>query len=116
MVRLAACRASPVRRLRRSSNIGILSVVRMADRQPEPMVELATVQDHLVGMHGLDRAKRHDEVARILDVNHQLAPAMRRELADGADCLVAIMNEHLESFPNIFLEHLRLATLEVSLR
>jgi len=97
--------------LRRGSDIGILSVVRMADRLPEPMVKLAAGQDHLVGMDGLDRAKRHDEVASILDVDHQLAPAMRRELADGADRLVAVVNEYLESLPNIFLEHLRLATM-----
>jgi hypothetical protein len=71
------------------------------------MVKPAAVQDHLVGMDGLDRAKRQDEVAGILDVDHRLAPAMRRELADGADCLVAVVNEHLESLPNIFLEYLR---------
>jgi hypothetical protein len=39
--------------------------------------EPAAVDDDLLRMHGLDGVERHSEVARVLDIGHELGPSVR---------------------------------------
>src|SRR5713101_1134257 len=56
-------------------------------------------------MNSLDRVEQHGEVARILDVDHQLGSTVRRDLADNAKCFVAVGEEYLKSFFDIIMSH-----------
>jgi hypothetical protein len=41
-------------------------------------------------MNGFDGVERHHEITRVLDVDHQLRPPVRRHLPDGAEFLAAV--------------------------
>src|SRR3954447_23957478 len=71
-----------------TSDFRILGVVRMTDGLPELVVELLALDDHFLRVDSLDGGKRDGEVARVLDVDHQLGPAVRGDLADGPEGLV----------------------------
>src|SRR5207249_7451714 len=71
---------------------GHLRVVCVADRSPKAAVQLATVEDDLLGMHRLYGIQRDAELAGILHVHHQ---TIRRYLPDGAELVVPIGNERL---------------------
>src|SRR5881397_1112435 len=71
---------------------GHLRVVCVADRSPKAAVQLATVEDDLLGMHRLDGIQGDTEFAGILHVHHQ---TIRRYLPDGAELVVPIGNERL---------------------
>jgi len=49
-------------------------------------------------MDSLDCIKRHDKVPRILDVDHQLRPAVRCDLTHRAEHLATVSNKHLISY------------------
>src|SRR5215813_7108917 len=49
-------------------------------------------------MDGLDRIERHDEVPRILDVDHQLRVAVRCDLTHCAEHLATVSSKHLISY------------------
>jgi hypothetical protein len=70
---------------------------------PQFAIELGAVQDHFLRMDRIDGAERHGEVARILDVDHQLGPAAWRNLAHGAELLATIGNKSLEPNFDFFL-------------
>jgi hypothetical protein len=72
--------------------------VRMADGSPEANVKLAAGYDHLLRMHGLNGGERHEKIACVLDIDHQLGPPVRRDLPDGAECMLAIGDENLKPF------------------
>src|SRR5437762_4590742 len=71
---------------------GRLRVVCVADRSPETAVQLAAVEDDLLGMHRLDSIQRDTELACILHVHHQ---TIRRYVPDRAELIVSIGNEGL---------------------
>ena len=48
-------------------------------------------------MDCLNRLERHDKVPRILDINHQLRPAMRGDLPHGTEHLAPVRRKHLIS-------------------
>src|SRR5262245_43532188 len=49
-------------------------------------------------MDGLDRLERHDNVSRILDVDHQLRATMRCDMTHGAEHLATVSCKHLISY------------------
>jgi hypothetical protein len=49
-------------------------------------------------MGSLDGFERHDEVPRMLDVDHQLRPAVRGDLPHRAEHLATIRNKPLISY------------------
>jgi hypothetical protein len=53
-------------------------------------------------MDGLDRIERHDEVSRILDVDHQLRSAVRCDLTHRAEHLTTVDRKYLISYRNLF--------------
>src|SRR5437016_9928645 len=69
-----------------------LRVVCVADRCPKPTVQLAALEDHLLGMHRLDGIQRDAELAGILDVHHE---TIRRYAPDRAELLTPIGHERL---------------------
>src|SRR5947207_3168922 len=71
---------------------GHLRVVCVADRSPKAAVQLAAVEDDLLGMHRLDRIQRDTELAGILHVHHQ---AIRRYVPDRPELLGPIGHERL---------------------
>src|SRR2546426_2206603 len=71
---------------------GHLGVVCVANRSPKPAVQLAAVEDDLLGMYRLDSIQWDTELARILYVHDQ---TVRRYLPDRAELLVPIGHEGL---------------------
>src|SRR5213080_1620341 len=71
---------------------GHLSVVCVADRSPKAAVQLATVEDDLLGMDRLYGIQRETELAGILHVHHQ---TIGRYVPDRAELIVPIGNEGL---------------------
>src|SRR5262245_41490070 len=53
-------------------------------------------------MDGLDRIERHDEVPRILYVDHQLRSAVRGDLTHRAEHLPTVDRKHLIAYRNLF--------------
>jgi hypothetical protein len=56
-------------------------------------------------MDGGNRAERDGVLAGILDVDHQLLPAVRRDVADGAEGLARLGREHLKTLLDRLLRH-----------
>src|SRR5260221_647080 len=75
----------------------LLAVVRVPDRLPKLAIKLGAVQHDLLRMHRLDGADRHGEITGVLDVDHQLRPAIRRNLPNRAELLASIGNKSLKS-------------------
>ena len=46
--------------------------MRVTDRFPQAPIQLTAIQDDLLRMDGLNSVERHDEIACVLDVDHQL--------------------------------------------
>jgi hypothetical protein len=53
-------------------------------------------------MDGFDGLERHDEVPRILDVDHQFGPPVRGHLTHRAEHLTAVGSKYLISYRNLF--------------
>ena len=75
----------------------------VADRVAKPAIEFGAVQDDLLRMHRIHGAQRDCEITGILDVDYQLGPAARRNLANGAELLASVRSKSLESYFNFFL-------------
>jgi hypothetical protein len=73
--------------------------MRVADRLLEARVDLAAVEDHLLGIDVLDGAERHREIARIFDIDDD---TVRMDLPYRAEGLLAVMHEHVEPFLDLF--------------
>src|SRR6266436_9199098 len=71
---------------------GHLGVVCVANRSPKAAVQLAAVEDDLLGMYRLDSIQWDTELARILHVHDQ---TVRRYLPDRAELLAPIGHESL---------------------
>src|SRR2546426_12575556 len=71
---------------------GHLGVVRVANRWPKAAVQLAAVEDDLLGMYRLDSIQWNTEVSCILHVYDQ---TVRRYLSDRAELLVPVGHEGL---------------------
>src|SRR2546425_6095255 len=71
---------------------GHLGVVCVANRSPKAAVQLAAVEDDLLGMYRLDSIQWDTELARILHVHDQ---TVRRYLPDRAELLAPIGHEGL---------------------
>src|SRR5262249_30011140 len=67
------------------------------DRFPQATLQLAAIQDDLLRMDRLDRVERYNEITRVLDVDYQLRPPMRRHLTDSPEFLAAIRDKGLIS-------------------
>ena len=76
--------------------------MRVTDGGAEPKVQFAAVEDDLPALDLFHRGQRHGEVAGVLDINDELRPSLRRHLADGAESLVAIMDEDVAYKARIF--------------
>src|SRR5215510_2871100 len=76
--------------------------MRVADGLAQAWLQLPAVHDDLLRMDGLDRIERHDEVPRILDVDHQLRSAMRCDLTHRAEHLTTVDRKYLISYRNLF--------------
>src|SRR6186713_3316255 len=85
--------------------VRVFRIVGVADCLAQAPVELAAVDDHLLRMHGFDGAERHGEVARVLDIHHELRSSMRPDLAYGAERFGVVGDEHLESFLDVVAGH-----------
>ena len=86
----------------------------MPDRMSKLAIELGAVQHNLLRMHRFNCAQGDSEVAGILDVDHQLGPPARRNLANGAELLTTVGNKSLESNFNFFLHVLLLRRLSAA--
>ena len=53
------------------SGAGFFRLVRVTNRQSKLTVQFMAIQDDLLRVYCLNGSERHDEVAGILDVNHQ---------------------------------------------
>jgi len=91
---LGGTRISPVpgpRFRRRTLSAGLLAVVRVSDRIAELPIGLAQLNT-TSRVHSFDRADWHREVTGILDIDHELWPPTRRNLANRAELLATIRN------------------------
>jgi hypothetical protein len=77
------------------SGVGLFSVVCVANRLSKATLQLAATQDDLLRMYCLDRRERHDEVPRILYVDHKFRPAVRGDLTDSAEFFPTIGDKRL---------------------
>ena len=93
---------------------GFLGVVRVADRLSQITPQLVAVQNDLLRMDCLDGIEWHDEVSRILDVDHHLRPAMWCDLTDCTKHLATISNKYLISYLDLF-SHTRILQSSCSL-
>src|SRR5262249_57351560 len=93
-------------KIQRSWDSRIVAFVRMADRPPQTIVELAAVQDHLVGVNGSNGIERNGEIAGVLHIDDKLRAAVRRNFADGAERLISVMHENVETFADRLVLHL----------
>src|SRR6266446_6483780 len=64
-------------------------------------------------MHRLHGVERDGEVAGVLNVDHQLRPTARRDLANGAELFATIRYERLESYFNLLLHDVLLAVINL---
>src|SRR5215467_10642172 len=77
------------------------------DRLTKRERELAALEYDFLVMHGLDRAERDGEIARVLDIDDEFLATLGH-LPDGADRLVPVMHEDVEAFRNWFFHDRRL--------
>jgi hypothetical protein len=93
-------------RFKAASAAGVFRIVRVADGAPETKVQLGAIQDHLLRMDSLDRVQGYEEVAGVLDINHQLRPSMRLDLPDSAEGVLSVGDEDLKSLFDPFAHFL----------
>ena len=67
------------------SNIGVFRVVGGAMAARRRLSSLAVFKHDLLAMHGGNRAERHDVLAGVLDVDHQLGAPVWRDPTDGTE-------------------------------
>jgi hypothetical protein len=72
------------------------------------MLQPITVHNGLLGMYCLDRLERHHEVSCILNIDHDLWPAIRFDLTDSAEHLGAVGNKHLIAYLDLFARNVAL--------
>lgn len=91
--------------LAQASDVGVLAVVRVANRLAKTQIEFIAVQDDFLRMDGSNGAERNREIAGVLHVDDELVPPVRRDPADGGERFVIIGDEHLKAFQNRFVGH-----------
>ena len=98
-----------------TSNIGVFRVVGVGDGCAQALVELGRVKHDLLAMHGGNRAERHDVLAGVLDVDHQLGAPVGRDPTDGTEGFARLGCEDLGSLPDRLLRHVGLRNVEIEL-
>src|SRR5262245_22657805 len=85
------------------SDVRVLRVMGVSDGGAQALVELGRVQDDLLAVHGGNRAERHDVLAGILDVDHQLGAPVWSDPTDRTEGLARLGCENLVSLPDRLL-------------
>lgn len=85
------------------SGAGLFSIMGVADRATQPMIEFGAVQDDLFRMHRFDGVDRDREITGVLDVDNEFRPATWCNLPHGAELLATIGSEGLKTDFNFFL-------------
>src|SRR5580704_13293887 len=86
-----------------SADRGIFTLMGMADRKLQFLVEFTAVQNDLFRRNVLHCADGHHEVASVLDIDHDFVAG---DMAHCAESLLAIMHENVEAF--LYCVHSRL--------
>lgn len=82
---------------------GALDLVGMPYGATKVDVQLAAIEYDLFGAYLLDRAQRNLEITGVLDINDDVRPP---DGADGTKRFAAVVNEHIETFMDKFLQTL----------
>src|SRR5262249_10958070 len=90
---------------RPASKARVFGVVRVSDRLAQTRIEALGIDNHLLGVHGFDGIERDREVAGVLHVDDELAPAVRSDLPHRAERFARPGGEHLEAFLDLLVDH-----------